>query len=132
MDKYCLHLSVAMFIECIWLHNKQYENFEGNKIRSLGLQGKLVKMSIGWFFVFNSLKFCSLKCRSHVQIFFLKNQIIHMNLLKHFLIFEFEPKFICTLMYTCEKSSSPNELFYFGLFLKNHLNFSCVNVICRN
>jgi len=67
MDKYCLHLSLPMLIECIWLHNKPYEMFEGNIIWFLGLQGKLVKRSIGWFFVFTSLKCCSLKCRPHVQ-----------------------------------------------------------------
>jgi hypothetical protein len=33
----CLHLCLAMFIECIRLHNKPYEVFEGNKIQYLEL-----------------------------------------------------------------------------------------------
>jgi len=44
-------------------------------------------------------------------------------------IFGFEPKFICRLMYTCEKSSTPHELSYFGIFKFYHLKFSCVKSI---
>lgn len=45
-------------------------------------------------------------------------------------IFGFEPKFICRY-HTCEKSLTPHELSYFGLFKFYHLNFSCVKSICN-
>jgi hypothetical protein len=43
----------------------------------------------------------------------------------------YKPKYSCTIMYTCEKSSQPNELSYIDFIKFSHLSLFHVNVICK-
>jgi hypothetical protein len=87
MDKQCLYLCLAMFIECIWLHDTSYENFEGYKIHFERATNKMNFFIIWLFFVFIKLKMWSPKCKSHVHEIIMQKtcQVIYGNKCTHFL-----------------------------------------------
>jgi len=53
------------------------------------------------------------------------------SILTFFCVYVCKPKHLCTIMYTCEKTSPLDELFYFGLFKFFNLNLFHINIICR-
>jgi len=79
----------------------------------------------------------SFRCSSHVkEIILPKNMFscplkLTLGFFKIFCIFGIKPKYSCTIMYECEKSSLTHELSYIGILKKNCLNLFHVNVICK-
>jgi hypothetical protein len=67
--------------------------------------------------MFNRFKMSSLRCRSHVQEIILpKNMFGYplkfiLAIFGDFYIFSYKPKYSCTIMYECEKSPPPHQLF---------------------
>jgi len=84
--------------------------------------------------MFNGFKMSSFRCGSHVQeINMLKNMFgCPLKLiLGFFCISSIKLKYSYIIMYDCEKSPIPHELFYIELFNFSHLNLFHVNVICK-
>jgi hypothetical protein len=54
-----------------------------------------------------------------------------LEIFEYFYIFGYKPQYLYTIMYKCENSPLPHELFKIGLFIFSNLNLFKINVICK-
>jgi len=54
-----------------------------------------------------------------------------LNSIWFFYSITYKSKYSCTIMYTCEKSPPPHELFYLEIFKISYLSLFHVNIICK-
>jgi hypothetical protein len=93
--------------------NPKSWNFEGKNSKENDLFFKPLNKKI----MFNGFKISSLRCRSHVwEISLPKNMFVYplkftLGISRKFWVSSYKPKYLYIIMYECENSPPPHELF---------------------
>jgi hypothetical protein len=120
-----------MFIRSIWW-KKIIWKFQSFKIlKQKATREMIILLNCLVFVLFTRFKFSNFRCRSHVQEITMQKNMFSWYF-GIFCVYACKRKYLCTIMYTCEKSPSSHELSYVGLFKFSYLSLFHVNLFVKS